>query len=243
MDRDEGTARCCHAHLYVEDVSQPRLSNDETLYALYVARLKDGDTVVVTDAAGTFRHCRLTSGGLRPIERPRWAGPKGRRAICLGVSEGVPLDWAVAKATELGISELRLCFLDNSPEPWESSRRESALRRLALLALAVGVHSGHYWAATVGISLGLVEAVRDLEEPCLLSDVGATPPSRCATVCVPPASGWSERELELVDGRVSLGLPLLPPETASIAVAALMMVPPPFGMIDFASGTSPDAVQ
>jgi RsmE family RNA methyltransferase len=72
----------------------------------------------------------------------------------------------------------------------------------------------------------LLETLDPADGEIAIAEPGGGPlTAAIATVLVGPEGGWSERELEVIPNRVSLGSGVLRTETAALVAATLLLTP------------------
>jgi 16S rRNA (uracil1498-N3)-methyltransferase len=95
------------AHVLVDDVAAPVLSDPAWHHLRRVLRLRDGEAVTVTDGAGRWRSCRLSSDGVAPeddiVVEPPNVEPL---TIYVAMPKGDRADWLVQKCTEVGVDRI-----------------------------------------------------------------------------------------------------------------------------------------
>jgi hypothetical protein len=66
------------AHVFVDDLDAPVLSDDDRAHLARSLRVRDGETVTVSDGAGGWRPCRFVAGDVVPdgdVERAAVPAP------------------------------------------------------------------------------------------------------------------------------------------------------------------------
>ncbi len=214
------------------------VEGDRYRHLFRARRLAVGDPVRVVDGRGRARHASVASVGRRRAILVLGAPAEPREpAVTVELLVATPrserLSWLVEKATELGVTAVRLVASERSP------RRlgEGTMARLARVAVAAVEQCGRARVPAVtgvhdaGDLPALVEPLDDL----FVLDPGATAGSSAlrtgtsAGVLVGPEGGWSPEEVatfaDLGARRVGLGERVLRVETAAIVAAARLLVP------------------
>lgn len=210
------------AHVLVDDVEAPALSDDAAHHLFRVLRVRAGDQVTVTDGHGRWRLCRAGDGDLEPD------GPvvtAERRADPLSVAFAIPKqdrpEWIVQKLTELGIDRIVLMHAERSVVRWTDDRAAKHLAKLRRVAAEAMQQSRGVWLPEIDgpVPSSAVLPAAAAAEP------GADPIGPgVATVAVGPEGGWSEAELSIADATVSIGATVLRVETAAIVAASRLLM-------------------
>ena len=99
--------RTSAAHVIIDDIDVVALDRDDEHHLFRVMRLRDGETVTVTDGRGAWRRAEVDGRTLRavgPVERE--PEPRGC-TIAAAIPKGDRLEWMVQKLTEaLGVQFL-----------------------------------------------------------------------------------------------------------------------------------------
>lgn len=209
------------AHLLVDRLDPPTLSEAATHHLFRVLRVRDGEVVTVTDGQGAWRPCVVDGCGLVP-SGPVECEAERARELTVGfvVPKGDRPEWIVQKLTELGVARIILLHSARSVVRWKperADRQRDKLRRVAVEALQ---QSRRVWMPVVDGPLPASSV--------LVSAVVAEPGGRllaCAdtTIVIGPEGGWTDEELEMAAGSVRLGDGVLRVETAAVAAGVLGM--------------------
>lgn len=227
-DDDPGIRRAAVAHVFVPagliDVDGRLPLDDETTHHLdRVLRVRDGESVTVTDGAGRWRSTRVRRAGSGVELEPAGAvvaEVRGTEQLTLATAmpKGDRLEWLVQKTTELGVDRLVLLHCDRSVTRWKDERADRQRERLQRIADEACRQSRRVWRIAIE---GPVVATSILPTAVVAEPGGRnlTPTDR--HVAVGPEGGWTAEELAVAADRVDLGENVLRTETAAIAVAAL----------------------
>ena len=135
---------------YSKDISSSgfcTLDAEESRHAVRVLRMREGDTINVTDGMGHLYQCRIVQADDRactvePILEPAHedsATPK-EASLHLAVAptkNPARMEWLVEKAVEIGVGEITLLQCDHSERTFLKTDR---LERLALSAMKQSLH-------------------------------------------------------------------------------------------------------
>ncbi|MCP3934586.1 MAG: 16S rRNA (uracil(1498)-N(3))-methyltransferase [Actinomycetia bacterium] len=208
-------------HVFVDDIQNPALSEDDLHHLRRVRRLRDGDSITVSDGAGRWVAARFG-------ESPELAGEivnveSRTPSIRVGIVavKGDRTSWAVQKLTELGVDQVVLIESSRSVVRWNGARADKAIERLKGVARSAAAQSRQVWlpevvgpvAATDALSWGGVSVAHR---------GGGKPSLTHPTLLIGPEGGWSEDELGVAEHLVDLGPGVLRAETAAVAGATLL---------------------
>lgn len=217
------------AHVLVDDLADPQLSDRAAHHLLRVRRLRDDETVTITDGQGRWRTARLVRSGLSALgEVVEEQASLHRLELLVAVPKQDRPEWIVQKATELGIDRIVLLHADRSVVRWEPDRAAKHLARLRTVATEALMQSRRTFLPEIA---GPIPAAAAFSErvsgrgagPVVVADPGGRPLGpHDHRVAVGPEGGWSAEELALAPATVSLGANVLRVETAALAACVLM---------------------
>ena len=217
-------ARRAAAHVVVEDLSSPSLTDDDARHLGSVLRLRPGETVSGTDGRGGFRMFSWAAGGAMEATAEVVRVQRPAPPLCVGFApvKGDRNDWAVQKLAELGVDRIVLLQSDRSVVRWDGRRAESQVSRLKRIARQAVMQSRGVWLPSVEGMVDMRSAA--VGEGVALADPdGVGPSERVTTVLIGPEGGWSEEEWALFGtGAVRLGSGVLRTESAAVAAGVLM---------------------
>lgn len=210
------------AHVVVADLDTPDPDDDDRHHLVRVLRLRAGETVTVTDGAGSWRPCEFVGArGEGPLLRPSGpvlTEPAPTEVLTVGFApvKGDRPEWVVQKLTELGVDRIVVLRSARSVVRWDGERAQRHVERLERVARG---------------AVGQCRRVRlprlEVASPADLLAAGAVvaePGGRELTagdrgVLIGPEGGWAPEELALAgsDGAVTLGGAVLRAETAAVA--------------------------
>ncbi len=161
-----------------------------------VLRLRNGDSVVVVDREGRTFLARIDAGrGDWALEvlAQEFAARAVRDAIhirlLMGLLKSDRTEWAVQKATELGVSEVRVVVCERSvprPASSEGSRRIARMRRVATEAAR---QCGRSVVPEVSLHEDLASALADLPPGGLRFRLDEAPRTRALALALAGAGG------------------------------------------------------
>ena len=221
-----------------------RFSGDGIRHVRKVLRLREGDTLLATDGAGTEYLLRIVStpegigGTIEKRESPRRESP-----LKITLVQAVPkkdlMDMVVQKAVELGVSEIRPVLSARTVVSLEGPRqraREERWERIMAAAVAQSGRTRMPLLRKVQTWEDFLKEPVDLDLKVMLCEGGgnrglgevlrAVKIPAGALVAVGPEGGWSAGEVE--DGRragfecAGLGPRTLRTETAGLAALSVL---------------------
>lgn len=210
------------AHVLVDDVGAPLLSDADVHHVFRVLRVGSGETVTVTDGAGRWRTCHAGNAELEPIGEVHEVA---RRVRPLTVACTIPKqdrpEWIVQKLTELGVDRIVLLHADRSVVRWNADRAARHVTKLRRVASEALQQSRGVWLPEI---VGPVPAIEVLPTAAA-AEPGAPPIGADVTVvAIGPEGGWTPVELSAAATTVSIGATVLRVETAAVVAAARMIM-------------------
>lgn len=212
------------AHVFVDDLAAPALSDADLHHLSNVLRLRDGESVSVSDGAGGWRMCEWRDEALRIAgDIATVAAPSSRIGVAFVPVKGDRSEWTVQKLTEIGVDDIMvLAPTRRSVVRW--SNIDKQLDKLGVVAREAAMQSRRTHLPTV---TGLVPLADALTRPgAVVADplgaelAGGPLP---ALVVVGPEGGFDPEELPAAVARVTLGGTILRAETATLVAATLLV--------------------
>lgn len=207
-------------HVLVEDVSAPRLADDDRHHVERVLRLRRGDRLTVGDGRGGWCPCRLGDepeavGEIRQVPRPQPDLTVGFALIKGGRPELV-----VQKLTELGIDRMVVFGAARSVVRWNDDKSSRQLDRLHRVAREAVMQSRQPWLPAVEIVADFAAAATP---GAAMAHRGGAPPTADTThILIGPEGGWADEERTSGLPAIDLGAGVLRAETAAVAAGVLL---------------------
>lgn len=217
------TSRTPGPWVFVDDIDEPRLRDEDRHHLERVLRVRTGESIVVSDGAGRWREARLLgAGGLELVGEARSVErPSPSITIAFAVTKGERPELAVQKLTELGADRIVPFAAARSVARWDGDRAAKHVERLRRIAREAAMQSRRAWLPEVADAVSFAEATA--LPGASIADVDGAPPTLARpTVLVGPEGGWSEEERSCGLAAVALGPHVLRAETAAMAAAALL---------------------
>jgi 16S rRNA (uracil1498-N3)-methyltransferase len=211
------------AHVFVEDISHPVLTDGDVHHLSRVLRLKNGEVITCSDGHGAWRVTHWKDGAVESVSE---VVTEPERSISLTVAiapvKGDKTDLTIEKLVEIGIDRIAILQpLERSVVRWASDKTSQVMDRYRRIALAAAMQSRRVYLPEImgPVSLGAlgVDAVAMAEPGGQASWDGVR------TLVIGPEGGFSPNELASSLPTIDLGSTILRAETAAIVGASLMV--------------------
>jgi 16S rRNA (uracil1498-N3)-methyltransferase len=211
------------AHVFVDALAQPQLSDADLHHLGRVLRLRDGEAVTASDGSGGWRACRFQGESLA-VDGPilRTAPPEPELTVAFAVVKGDRPEWTVQKLTELGIDRIVPVLADRGVVRWDAERAAKNVERLRSVARAAAMQSRRVWLPRVDDLVPSSALSLAFPGIALAHPGGRRPNLQRPAIAVGPEGGWSPAELERCGETVDLGPTTLRAETAAVTAGALL---------------------
>jgi 16S rRNA (uracil1498-N3)-methyltransferase len=218
-------ARQAAAHVFVDDLADPRLSPTDAHHLRRVLRLRAGETVSVADGTGGWATASFVAGGgLSPLgEVTRTGAPGPPITVAMAVPKGDRSDWAVQKLTEIGVDRIIALTSARSVVRWDDDRAERHLARWRAVARQAAMQSRRLRVPVIeGPSAPAELAGRADLRASIAEPGGGQATLERPTILIGPEGGWSPEEL--AGGLPTVGLlpAVLRTETAAVVAATVL---------------------
>ena len=209
------------AHVFVETLAAPQLSDDDDHHLRRVLRIRSSDVITVADGVGQWVTARLEVDGLRVESDPVVEPPPRPAAVLSAIPKGDRAEWMVQKLTEIGATSIGFIDCARSVVRWDAERGRRQGERLRRIAREAAMQSRRLWLPEIHEVVPIAVAARN--GCCAIAELdGADEVADVDTVLVGPEGGFTADELALVVRRVSLSRNVLRVETAAL-VAVVML--------------------
>jgi 16S rRNA (uracil1498-N3)-methyltransferase len=232
------------AHVFVEDLDRPVLSDKDVHHLARVLRLRVGELVSASDGLGGYRLCEWAGAAaagagrhLSPLESPTFeARPKPTLTVAFALTKGEHPGLAVQKLTEAGADRVVVMLTDRCVARWDPASSERQMDRLREVARLAAMQSRRCWLPSVEgpVEFSQLVAGTAAEAGAGADGAGARVGIALAvpdgapltlanpTVLIGPEGGWTDPELNAVSTHVRLGPHVLRAETAALAAGVLL---------------------
>ena len=223
---------------FVEDIKSPRLIGDNAHHAERVLRMKSGEELLVSDGAGSWARCQITSLskkeiGLNILESGKESAPVVEISVLQALPKSDRAKEAVELLTAAGVTNIY---------PWQAARsigKESD--KWQSYSIEASKQSRRFFIPKVNDKLnteGALELCKEFDQ-ILICHESATQkltevvkPAKRTLIIIGPEGGISDEELEKFESAggksLKLGRPILRSAHAGIAaisaVSAAMQV-------------------
>ena len=205
-------------HVYVEDLDDPALTDEDRHHLARVLRLRDGDSLTIGDGLG--RWCPARFGFDLRINGEVVEVPAPSRAVTVGFAliKGGRPELVVQKLTELGVDRILPLAAERSVVRWDEAKVASQYERMVRVAREAGMQSRRVRLPEVAP----VAPVVSLFDAAMAQPGGEALGADVDVLLVGPEGGWTPEELQ-ERRQVSLGSTILRAETAAIAAGVLLV--------------------
>ncbi len=211
------------AQLRVDDPARPALDAAGEHHLFRVLRARAGEEVVVTDGRGTWALCVVGANRLEPLGPPVTDPTPPESVLYLAPPRGERADWAIAKATEVGVTRVVPLVSANLAWRFSGEARAKVLARWRRVAL----EAAGQCRRTFDLVLDEPTTPADVPAEVAVCEVSGTA-SRdwrgVRAVAVGPEGGWAPGEWGDERRRVSLGDTVLRSETAAVLAGGLCVL-------------------
>jgi len=145
------------AHVFVDDLDRPALSDKDIHHLARVLRLRVGELVSASDGLGGYRLCEWAGAAaagagrhLSPLESPIFeARPKPTLTVAFALTKGEHPGLAVQKLTEAGADRVVVMLTDRCVSRWDTAGSERQMERLREVARLAAMQSRRCWLPSV----------------------------------------------------------------------------------------------
>ncbi|MEY4252360.1 MAG: hypothetical protein RL691_1241 [Actinomycetota bacterium] len=211
------------AHVFVEDISHPVLTDGDVHHLSRVLRLKNGEVITCSDGHGAWRVTHWKDGAVESVSEVV-TEPESSISLTVAIApvKGDKTDLTIEKLVEIGIDRIAILQpLERSVVRWASDKTSQVMDRYRRIALAAAMQSRRVYLPEImgPVSLGAlgVDAVAMAEPGGQASWDGVR------TLVIGPEGGFSPNELASSLPTIDLGSTILRAETAAIVGASLMV--------------------
>ena len=203
----------------VDDPQAPVLATLDEHHLRTVLRARSGEEIVVTNGRGSWSLCEVGDVGLHRVS-PVHADPTTiETTLYLAPLKGDRSEWAVAKATEVGVSRIVPLVSERLVVKFKGEVRDKIVARWRRIA----AETAGQCRRTFDLVVDDPVRVGDVPVNVAVADFDGDPDWRGVTaVAIGPEGGWALGEWTDERRRVVLGPTVLRGETAGVLAAALL---------------------
>ncbi|MDG9669782.1 16S rRNA (uracil(1498)-N(3))-methyltransferase [Hahella sp. CR1] len=223
----------------LDGLSQLTLTGDQANYVGRVLRMRPGDAFHLFSGDGRDFPAKVLAVGRRDVEvalsEPLAIDAESSLNVHLGqvVSRGERMDYAVQKATEMGVTALTPLLSERCEVRLDGERQDKRWRHWRQVSISACEQCGRARVPDIGdvtpLESWLQNVTADLKLILHPGDARAwSPAQRPASVCllIGPEGGFTDEEVALAERHgfvhAPLGPRILRTETAPVAALALM---------------------
>jgi len=209
--------------VFVDEVEEPMLADDDRHHLERVLRVRLGDAVVVSDGAGRWRSGVLTAAGrVEPTgDVENVARPAPAITVAFALTKGERPELAVQKLTEVGADNVVPFVAARSVVRWDDERAAANVERFRRVAREAAMQCRRAWLPEVAPVTDFA-GVAALPGAALADAEGGPPALEHTAVLVGPEGGWADEERGSGLPSIRLGAHVLRAETAAIAAGVLL---------------------
>ena len=207
------------SQLRVLDLETPVLSQPDNHHLRRVLRAKDGEEVVLCDGRGAWRFARVAHEGLEPVSDVVLDPTPPATTLYLAPLKGERGEWALAKATEVGISTVVPLVSGRLAHKFRGEARDKFLARWRRISDETCAQCRRTYDLVIAPPLTPADVPADV---CVADFSGEGDWSAVRAIAVGPEGGWAPGEWGPERRRLSLGPTVLRGETAAVLAAALV---------------------
>ena len=203
----------------VENIEAPTLTRDDDHHLRRVLRAHVGEELVLSDGAGRWRFATVAEAGLDATSAVAADPPPPPTTLYLSPLKGDRGEWALAKATEVGVATVVPLVSARLAQKFRAEARDKVLQRWRRIA----AETCGQCRRTHDLVLGEPLPPADVPADVAVADFSGSGDWRgVRAVAVGPEGGWAPDEWGEARRRVSLGPTVLRGETAAVLAAALV---------------------
>jgi 16S rRNA (uracil1498-N3)-methyltransferase len=204
---------------HVDDLAHPELGRDDEHHLRRVLRAGRGEEIVVTDGRGSWVLCQVNEAGLERVSEVCLDPLSPETTLYLTPIKGERAEWAVAKATEVGVSRIVPLVSARMVVKFNGEARQKTLARWRRIAN----EAASQCRRTYDVVIGEPVKVADVPAQVAVAHLAGEGDWRgVRAVAVGPEGGWTSEEWGEERRRVGLGPTVLRAETAGVLAATLI---------------------
>lgn len=205
--------------LRVADINEAVLSREDDHHLRRVLRAREGEELVLCDGRGSWRFATVAPGGLENLGDVFVDERATTTTLYLAPLKGDRGEWAVAKATEVGVSTIVPLVSERLALKFRGDARDKILARWRRIA----DESAGQCRRTYDLEIAAPMTPAEVPLDVAVADFSCQGDwSGVRAVAVGPEGGWGAEEWGPWRRRVSLGPSVLRGETAAVVAAALI---------------------
>ena len=203
----------------VTDLSSAVLTREDDHHLRRVLRAREGEELVLSDGRGSWRMARVNPTGLDLVGEVTTDPAAPLTTLYLAPLKGDRGEWAVAKATEVGVSRIVPLTSERVAQKFRGEAREKVLQRWRRIADETCAQCRRTYDLEIGEPVSPLEVSPDV---AIADFNGEGDWNGVTSVAIGPEGGWAPGEWAPDRRVVSLGPTVLRGETAAVVAGALL---------------------
>lgn len=203
----------------VPDPLNPVLAKDDEHHLRHVLRARNGEEVVVTDGEGAWSICNVGDTSLERLTLVHVDPAVPTTTLYMAPLKGERSEWAVAKATELGVGRIVPLVSERLALKFKGETRDKIVTRWRRIAKEASGQCRRTYDVVVEDPLDVAKVPDDV---ALADFDGEGDWTGVSSIAIGPEGGWGPYEWGAQHRRLSLGPTVLRGETAAVVAAALL---------------------
>lgn len=210
------------AHVFVDSLLHPSLTEHDDHHLRRVLRLRNGAQVSMSDGSGSWCMGVLDDNGITTEGDVR-TECLSDITVAAALPKGDRLEWMVQKLTEVGAGTIVLCRFRRSVVRWDDERTYRHLARLQRVAREAAMQARRVTIPHLAVADGVGDV--GVGDGWVVADPeGGDLPGGVRAVVIGPEGGFDDGEVDESLPRVWLGPTILRVETAAVVAASRLIV-------------------
>lgn len=208
------------AQIRVSDVAAAQWSDAARHHVCDVLRARDGEELVITDGAGAWAFAQVHAGALVRVSDVIVDPPPGASELYLAPLKGDRSEWAIAKATEIGVNRVVPLLSSRVVVKFRGDVRDKTLRRWRRVSDEAAAQSRRTYDLVIAEPVSIADVPAEV---AVCDFTGSRDWSAVAAVAIGPEGGFAPGEWLAPRRVLSLGMRVLRAETAAVVAGALVV--------------------
>ncbi len=222
------------AFLYTDDLKSCRITTEAYHHLFNVLRIKTGEKIILSDGDGNWRLCSIANPtatkGLNLVAlntEVKVPQPENKVAVGFAITKPANSDTTVQKLTELRIRNIYPFISERTPIKVDPNTKEKLFDRFSKISLSAGEQSRNPYLSKIHPIVHFAELTARFKDSAAILQPGYAKIDKLSLeginiLLIGPEGGFSQKELETVQCKFSLGGTILRSETAAITVGAIL---------------------
>ena len=211
-------------HVFVDSLDELAVASTDIDHLTKSLRMRSGDPLTASDGKGSWRHATFSDSGiLEPAgDITTVPEPAQPATVAFALTKSSKPEWVIQKLTELGVTNIVVLLSQRTIVKWDEAKVEKARSRWDRIVVEAAMQSHQVRLPNVE---GVLSSLDWLARPdvVIAHFDGAQVTSSNRSIAIGPEGGWTDEEVGVAAGSVSLGSSVLRAETAAVAAGVLLM--------------------